>query len=88
MDRGWIVRARPVGRSRLIASYKAAMRISPRARRQARHREVVAIGSNLRQMTYQTQNRVHGAANTGSDGLTSRQRRRVKHKENAGRGRA
>ena len=62
-----------------LAGYRAAMRVSPKARRRARHREVVAIGSELRRWVYYRQN--------GCERLTPRQRRRVQHKENAGRGR-
>ncbi len=50
-----------------------------------RHSTVAAIGTNLRRMTYQTQNRVHGAVGMDGHGLTARQRRRIRHKENAGR---
>ena len=60
-------------------------RESRKARRRARHSEVAAIASDLRRQTYLTQNRVHGAQGTGPDGLTSAQRRRIRHKENAGR---
>lgn len=54
-------------------------------RRRARHREVAAIGADIRTRIYQGQNQTWGARNTGADGLTPRQRRRVKHKANAGR---
>ncbi len=60
-----------------LAGYSAARRISPKARRRARHRKVVAIDSYLRRAVYYRQN--------GCERLTPRQRRRVLHKENAGR---
>lgn len=53
------------------------MRVSPKARRRARHAQVVAIDSYLRRAVYYRQN--------GCERLTPRQRRRVLHKENAGR---
>lgn len=61
-------------------------RISRKARRAARHREVAALGADWRTRTYHLQNQGWGSRNTGADGLTPRQRRRVKHKANAGRG--
>jgi hypothetical protein len=60
-------------------------RLSRKARRAVRHSEVAAIDSDLRRQGYLTQNRVHGATRTGTDGLTPAQRRRIRHKENAGR---
>ena len=61
-----------------INGWRAASRISGKARRRARHREVAAIASDLRRAVYYRQN--------GCERLTPRQRRRVQHKENAGRG--
>lgn len=60
-------------------------RISRKARRRAIHSRVAALAAELRRNSYLTQNRVHGAQDAGSDGLTPRQRRRIRHKENAGR---
>jgi hypothetical protein len=80
------MRARGVGGRRLFAAYRAAKRVSPRARRIARHAEVLAMASDLRRQLYVTQNQIHGAKGTGPDGLTPTQRRRIRHKENAGRG--
>lgn len=62
------------------------VRFSRKARRAAAHREVAAIGADLRTRIYHSQNQAWGAQGTGRDGLTPRQRRRVKHKANAGRG--
>lgn len=72
------MRARPVGYRRMVAAYRAAMRVSPRARRRARHREVATKNTYMRRAVYYRQN--------GCERLTPRQRRRVQHKENAGRG--
>lgn len=61
------------------------IRFSRKARRASRHQEVAAIGADLRTQTYQLQNQAWGAQGTGPDGLTPRQRRRVRHKANSGR---
>jgi hypothetical protein len=53
-------------------------RISRKARRLARHRKVAALAADLRRQVYYRQN--------GSERLTPAQRRRILHKENAGRG--
>jgi hypothetical protein len=53
-------------------------RISRKARRIARHRKVAALAADLRRQVYYRQNRC--------ERLTPAQRRRIRHKENAGRG--
>lgn len=53
-------------------------RMSRKARRAHRHRQVAAIAEDLRRQVYYRQN--------GVERLTPRQRRRVLHKTNAGRG--
>ncbi len=60
-----------------MAGYRAAMRVSPRARRRTRHSEVATKDAFTRRAVYYRQN--------GCERLTPRQRRRVLHKENAGR---
>ncbi len=53
-------------------------RLSRKARRAIRHSEVAAMTSDLRAEVYYRQN--------GARRLTPAQRRRIRHKENAGRG--
>lgn len=43
------------------------------------------LTTEARETTYRNQNRVWGARGTSADGLTPRQRRRIRHKQNAGR---
>jgi hypothetical protein len=43
------------------------------------------LPTEARETTYRNQNRVWGARGTSGDGLTARQRQRIRHKENAGR---
>lgn len=61
-----------------MQGYRAATRLSRKARSRARHHEVDALDQYKRRATYYRQN--------GCERLTPRQRRRVLQKENAGRG--
>lgn len=56
---------------------KLKFRLSRKARRVSRHRQAAALDAHLRRQAYYRQN--------GCERLTPRQRRRVQHKENAGR---
>lgn len=72
------MKARGVGRLRMIASYRAAVRLGRKARRRAVVGTVAAHDAYWRRAVYYRQN---GTENR----LTPRQRRRIIHKENAAR---
>lgn len=77
------MKARGIGRRRKIAGYKAAWRVSRKARRRAKVGIVAARDAEWRRGVYYRQN--HTKFFSGSNRLTPRQRRRVTHKENAAR---
>lgn len=72
------MKTRGVGQKRRIAGYKAAWRIGRKIRRRATvNDQVAAKDTYMRRAVYYRQN--------GCERLTPAQRRRVQHKENAGR---